>query len=238
MPSRSLRAVLPALVLLLSACGDDATPGGPSAGPSSPIAPTAPAASAVALEDLDTATLSIPRTDLCADLPASAVESALRGEVRRSETWADGEQARLSPDVRDVAHEDGCRFDGPARTTAAAWVFAPPVSPERADALADAARAQVARARVTRAEVASTAAGRRCRDVPDAASYGDPSVAQTCRSGPLRETRYAGLVGDAWLTCSLSAPRSVERTDLEARAEAWCAAVLVGAAPDQTAVQG
>ena len=124
--------------------------------------------------------------------------------------------------MRDVAHEDGCRFDGPSRTSAAAWVFAPPVAPQRADELV----------------AAATSDDRGCREVPGAAAYGDPSVARTCRTGPLRETRYAGLVGDAWLTCSLSAPRSVERAELEARADAWCAAVLLGAAPDQGATSG
>lgn len=228
MPSRSLRALLPALVtapvtalaLLLASCSGDATTPDPAGGSGEP---TEPAARALSLADVDTSALVVPRVDLCAGLPVAAVEAALAGEVRRSETWADGEQARLSAEVRDVAHEDGCRFDGPARTSAAAWVFTPPVSPERAAALA---------------EAALDGAGSRCRDVPGAAAYGDPSVAQTCRSGALRETRYAGLVGDAWVTCSLSAPRSVERTDLEARADAWCAAVLVGSSPDQTAADG
>lgn len=233
MPSRSVRAVLPALpqpaalppalaalALILGACSGATTPE-PAA---RTAAPSEPAAGAVALADLDVETMVVRRTDLCADLPTSAVEAALAGEVRRSGTWADGEQAHLSPDVRDIAHEDGCRFDGPARTRAAAWVFVPPVSPGRAEELVEAAQ--------------GTAGGRRCRAVPDAASYGDPSVAQTCRSGPLRETRYAGLFGDAWLTCSLSAPRSVDRADLEERADAWCATVLLGAAPDQTTATG
>ncbi|NYD58046.1 hypothetical protein BKA08_002284 [Nocardioides marinisabuli] len=212
MPSRSLLALLPALVLLLAACSDEPTaPGADDA--AEPAEPTEPAVSTVALADIDTSDLVVPRVGLCDGLPVAAVEAALGGEARRSETWADGEEARLSAEVRDVAHEDGCRFDGPARTSAAAWVFTPPVSPARAEELA---------------ESALDGAGRRCRDVPDAAAYGDPSVAQTCRSGPLRETRYAGLVGDAWVTCSLSAPRSVERADLEERADRWCAAVLSG----------
>ncbi len=206
-----------ALALVLGACSSQPSSPAPDAAPTAP----APSAEPSSLDDLDPTTLAVPHADLCAGLTAAAVEAALLGEPRRVETWADGQQARLSEQVRDVAHEDGCRFDGPGRTSAAAWVFTPPVSPERADELARAA-----------------GAGSRCRDVPDAAAYGDPSVARTCRSGPLRETRYAGLVGDAWLTCSLSAPRSVDRTDLEARADAWCAAVLLGAAPDRTSANG
>ena len=227
MSSRSPRAAalaaparVPALVLvlLLGACSSQPPSPGPDAAPTAP----APSAEPTTLDELDPATMRVPRADLCAGLPAAAVEAALVGEPRRVETWADGEQARLTDQVRDVAHEDGCRFDGPSRTSAAAWVFAPPVAPQRADELA----------------AAATSGNLGCREVPDAAAYGDPSVARTCRAGPLRETRYAGLVGDAWLTCSLSAPRSVGRDELEARADAWCAAVLLGAAPDQTSATG
>jgi hypothetical protein len=206
------------LALLLGACSSQPPSPAPDAGPT----PSARPAEPTSLDELDPATMRVPRADLCAGLPAAAVEAALLGEPRRVETWADGEQARLTDQVRDVAHEDGCRFDGHSRTSAAAWVFAPPVAPQRADELA----------------AAATSGDRGCREVPDAAAYGDPSVARTCRAGPLRETRYAGLVGDAWLTCSLSAPRSVERNELEARADTWCAAVLLGAAPDRTSADG
>ncbi|MDO3394680.1 hypothetical protein QWJ41_03020 [Nocardioides sp. SOB44] len=211
-------ALMLALALLLGACSSQPPSPAPDAAPTAP----APSAEPTSLDDLDPATMRVPRAYLCAGLPAAAVEAALLGEPRRVETWADGEQARLTDRVRDVAHEGGCRFDGPSRTSAAAWVFAPPVAPQRADELA----------------AAATSGDRGCREVPDTATYGDPSVARTCRTGPLRETRYAGLVGDAWLTCSLSAPRSVDRADLEARADAWCAAVLLGAAPDQTSATG
>ncbi|MDN4172495.1 hypothetical protein QWY28_06035 [Nocardioides sp. SOB77] len=173
-----------------------------------PAAGPAVLAPGTGLEDLETRGLAALRAPFCAGVTAAAVEDALGGPAVRAEAYDNGETAELTPQVTDVAHEHGCTWGG-ARTTARGWVFAPPVTPARARGLADGATA-----------------GRGCSRVADAPDLGEPGVALVCRRGDVREASYRGLLGDAWLVCSITAPRSLDRTEHLERASRWCAAVV------------
>ncbi|RJS45161.1 hypothetical protein [Nocardioides cavernaquae] len=99
--------------------------------------------------------------------------------------YANGE---LSPDTGDIAHEYGCIFDGETGLTAKAWVFAPPVTPDEATRL-----------------VAEAGKVRGCQPV-DPHDFGSPAVGTLCRTSTTTTVTYRGLFGDAWLSCSITAP--------------------------------
>lgn len=173
-----------------------------------PVAVAEPPAS---LAEMETRGLAALRAPFCAGIARESVEDALGAEATRAEAYENGETAALTPQVTDVAHEHGCLWtDG--RTTARGWVFAPPVTPGRARGLAD-----------------SAAAGRGCSRVPDAPVLGEPGVALVCERGGVREASYRGLLGDAWLVCSTTAPRALERAEHLDRTSRWCAAVVTAA---------
>jgi hypothetical protein len=186
---------------------------GPDEG-SPQIAERAPAVVAeppASLADMETRGLAALRAPFCAGITRESVEDALGGEATRAEAYENGETAALTPKVTDVAHEHGCLWsDG--RTTARGWVFAPPVTPGRARGLAD-----------------SAAAGRGCSRVPEAPTLGEPGVALVCERGGVREASYRGLLGDAWLVCSTTAPRALDAAEHLDRTSAWCAAVVTAA---------
>lgn len=188
---------------------------GPGAG-----APSPTPVEATPLETLDTAGVAVPRADPCEGLPETAVVDALGAPATAADRWADGEPARLSPGLRDVVHEWGCAWTAADGSAVQAWVFAPPLTPARAR--------EVARAVV---------AGDGCRPAPDAPAFGEPTAARLCRTGEggrVLEAAFSGLFGDAWLSCSVAAPRAetrtaVARSALLARAGAWCSVVLASA---------
>ncbi|WKN49629.1 hypothetical protein [Nocardioides sp. Arc9.136] len=204
----------------LAAVGpDDAAGPGPSGPQASPTA-SAPGGPP-GLEDVETRGLAALRAPFCSGVAPAAVTDALGGEPTRAESYDNGETAALTPKVTDVAHEHGCSWtsagsgggSGGAGTTARAWVFAPPVTAGEARGLAD-----------------DAAAARGCSAVADAPALGDPGVALVCTRGPVRETSYRGLLGDAWLVCSISAPGDgPTRADQLARTSRWCAAVVTAA---------
>lgn len=181
------------LVTTLTACTSDDNP--PEADPTPTI---------TSLSDLAGTDLSVVRGDFCPRVAPAAVEEALGGEAGEPTTWKNGDRARIGG-VRDVVHEYGCAWTT-ADAAAQAWVFAPPVTPARARELG---------------RQATRAKG--CRALPDAAPFGDRSVAVTCRTGGDTVTTYHGLFGDAWLSCSLSGD-DVERTGR------WCVRVAAAAA--------
>lgn len=206
------------LAVVLASCTGSGDGGGATPGPDvgTPLA------------SVDTTTLAVTRGPWCDQLPAEAVERALGGPPATSSAYESGDRARITPDVRDVAHEFSCTFVGEDGTTARAWVFAPPVT-----------RAQAGRL----VRVAGSAEG--CRRVRDAPDFGRPSVATICQgegrsgTGAAASTvaSYAGLFGDAWLSCSLGTPsaesasaESAERDVLD-RAGRWCVAVANTADP-------
>lgn len=155
---------------------------------------------ATPLASYDTGRAVVTRAEFCELVGPDALEEAL-GEVVEPETWGDGDRIDVGA-RRDAVQEFGCRW--PARAaTGAAWVAAPPVS-------LDLARRLV-----------GEQPGAGCSHVTDAPAYGDPSRAVTCADGTLR---FAGLFGDAWLTCELRGPD----VDVDA-AGRWCVAVAEAA---------
>lgn len=166
-------------------------------------APSTPAASqpTLSLSDVDTGALAVTRAEFCDQIPAVAVEAALGGSVSGTSATASRERVAIEAGLRDVVHEFSCTFTG-AAGVARAWVFAPPVTRGFARTVID-------------------QQPRGCRPLAQAARFGVPSVALRCGD----ELRYAGLFGDAWLTCTLEAAGA----DLPARADEWCAAVAVAA---------
>lgn len=209
--------------------GDDA--GGGSGGPS-------PADTGTPLAELDTSALTVTREPFCEAVPAAAVLRALGlpthlstaagaeagaevsagvGAEVEASSWENGQVVRLEPGLRDVAHEHGCSWQAPGGVRARAWVFVPPTTPTEAQALR-----------------ASTVAADGCTPDADAAAYGSFSAAVDCTDGRSRERVHAGLLGDAWLTCTLRAPRSgasaTTREGLAGRASTWCSAVASAAA--------
>lgn len=179
-------------------------------GPDEAEPPAAPEVQSVPLADLDTSVLAVGRTDFCAEMAPEHVEEALGGAPAQTASYENGDRAALAPDVTDVAHEFGCSWTGADGSVARGWVFAPPVTAARAGQLArDAARDDG------------------CRRLLGAAPFGDPSVGVVCGGGGTRTVSSHGLFGDAWLSCSLSAPTGPAREELAERADRWCAAVAL-----------
>ncbi len=144
-------------------------------------------------------------------MPAEAAVEALEGDPQSTKSYDNGERARLSTDVSDVAHEFGCAWLTPD-ATARAWVFAPPVTRHSARVLAREVRTEPG-----------------CRTVSGAPEFGKPSAALVCEVGSEVEVSYRGLFGDAWLTCTLSGPLGSPREELTDRAGRWCVAVVEAA---------
>ena len=68
------------------------------------------------LEDVDTSTLAVQRTDFCDGVPSEAVAAALGAEPEDQTPYGNGEKARLDGRDKDVAHEFGCSWTpAPAR---------------------------------------------------------------------------------------------------------------------------
>ena len=190
---------------------------GSCTGDDDPAPTSSPSETSTPLADLATEALVVRRESVCEDVGPDAVEEALGGEPEASSSYDNGEPARLTEGVTDVAHEFGCVWRRADGTSARAWVFAPPVTVDRARSLVREAR---------------TAPG--CSPVPDAPAFGRPSVAVLCRGDGALEVSYRGLFGDAWLSCALAVPaRGVDRAALLDRAGRWCVAVVTAASPQE-----
>lgn len=208
---RALRTLLIALVATVVAV----TVGVLVVGSDEP-APVPPAATPppVTLSSLDTDELLVARTDFCTSVPEDAVADAVAGRVEEVVAYGNGRRARIVGSLRDVAHEFSCAWSATDGTVARAWVFAPPVTSERATTLVKSAQGDTG-----------------CSQLAGAPSYGVPSVALTCTEGGTRRQSFRGLFGDAWLTCQLTAPTAVPLEALTERTSRWCAAVVQSAAP-------
>ena len=197
-------ALLPALITTLAGCTTGQTP---EPEPEAEPEPTT-------LASYDTAGVNVVRGPFCDRVPPTGIEHALGDVPADSESWDDGDRERLPDGTRDRVHEYGCRWTAADATQASAWVFAPPVTP--------------AQARVLARNVTRDAYGATCRRMPGAADFGAPGASATCSldTGDLVIER-AGLFGDAWLTCTVSAAGSP--ADLAARASEWCVHVVQAA---------
>lgn len=198
----TLAAAGAAALLLLGGC----TGGGPAER-------AAPSPTPTTLAEVDTEQVEVPRLEFCALVPDEAVVAALGAEPESGDARGPGDPADDSSDTGGdtgpALQEVGCTWRA-GEVAARAWVFAQPVGEEQA-------------ARVV-AEAEDRAG---CRTEPGVA-YGDPALLQRCGgdgAGP--RVRYAGLLGDSWLTCELQGPGARDR------AEAWCVAVLESLAADR-----
>lgn len=167
--------------------------------------------SILTLAEVDTTVLAAGRSGFCSEITPEQVADALAGEPAASTAHDNGERVPIADGGADVAHEYGCVWTAADDAAARGWVFAPPVTVKQAGRLARAA---------------VRAPG--CRRLPDAPAYGASSIAVVCADSGVRVVSHRGLFGDAWLSCSLSAP-GVARAELVERADRWCAAVAVAA---------
>lgn len=181
------------LLLALTACSGGTDDEQPDAAPTAEPTP---------LADLATETLTVARSSFCARVAPAAVEDALGGPAENTREWVNGDRARVAPGVADVVQEYGCRWRAADGTTVSGWVFAPPVTPQRAAGLRRAA-----------------AQAEDCRPVADAPAYGTRSVAVRCGD----TTSFHGLFGDAWLSCSIGGGADL------AAAGRWCVTVAQAA---------
>jgi len=175
--------------------------------------PAAPTYTSTALADYDTTVVTLSRGPFCDRIADEAVSEALAGEPGPTTTYRNGQSAELAPGLEDVAHEYGCRVEGPDGTEVRAWLFAPPVARSRAAAL-----------------VGEAADRKSCTRTAGAPAYGAPSIALVCPSGDRRWASFRGLFGDTWLACSLAAPATLPDEELLSRAGRWCVAVAQAAA--------
>ena len=209
--ARHVRRVTGALVvcgsLVVTGCSGD----GSSSTPSGSGATTVATDAGTPLDDVDTTALAVPRAPFCDLVDPAAVTVALGEEARDASTYRSGQRAKITSDVTDVVHEFGCSWTA-SDSVADAWVFAPPVTRERAKRLVALSREQA-----------------ECSEVAGAAAYGDPTIATSCRGDSGIEVSYRGLFGDAWLACALTTSGS-QQEELVDRAGRWCAAVATGAA--------
>ena len=164
---------------------------------------------ATELTTLDTTTLALARQPFCDRVAGADVKTALGQAPESADTWDNGSPVRLPDGSSDVAHEHGCRWTAESGASAAAWVFAPPVTEQTAARLV---------------QSATRTAG--CTPLAGAAAYGAPSVALSCPAGTagLTTVSYRGLFGDAWLVCELT----TAQPDAD-RAGRWCAGVALAA---------
>ena len=196
-----------ALILAVAATGAAISVGvvRQSPGPAAPSAPTSPTTQPLAtrLGSVDTTTAVVRRGPFCDAVAGADVQAAVEDPSPAAASWSNGDQLGSS---NDVAHEYGCSWTAPAGTVASGWVFAPPVTVQRAQ------------------ELVASAKGRPgCKPLPGAAAYGSPSVALTCTTGGTTTLSYRGLFGDAWLVCQLAGSHATDPADV---ADRWCASVL------------
>ena len=187
------------LTVFLTGCTDE------------PAAPPAQAEATVApLTDLDLGGLSAVRAPYCETLDPGQLSDVLGGDPHRTSSYKPGDRVGLAPGMVDVVQEYGCSyFRGPV--TARTWLFAQPVTNRGARSL-----------------VAERAREQGCRPA-GVLEFGAPGVVQTCRpaqdagaSGAAETVVLAGLFGDGYLTCEVTAPGD---PSLLERTQRWCAGV-------------
>jgi hypothetical protein len=141
----------------------------------------------------------------CSRLADDAVEAAI-GTVASTRHYGNGERARLTGGVRDVAHEYNCTFVGSSGDVARAWVFVPRVTRAQARALVGGVRRQAG-----------------CRLI-DGQSFGSPGTGSICVRGSRTEAAYRGLFVDAWLSCSVTdgGREKISEKSLLKKTGDWC----------------
>lgn len=161
------------------------------------------------LDDFDVRGLKVRRAAFCAAIDPRQVEAALGAELTSERTWDNGDRIEVSEGMRDVVHEYGCEYAA-GDTEARAWVFAPPVDERRARQL-------------LKGLVSPT-----CASLP-ASRYGEPSIIGSCTRQGVVTSIFAGLFGDAWLTCQLESRGPVEEAEFASRSARWCVSLAIAA---------
>ena len=221
------------LAIAVSACsGADSSTSGPPANPTGANEAGEPSDAATTLSDLDTTALVVGRAPFCDAVEPAAVARALdidpgnssdegsQVEPADATAYRSGQRIKIGDGVSDVVHEYGCRWTA-AGSIAEAWVFAPPITRERAVRLARAVRGGCA-------DSVNTVDGADGADSTGPA-FGDPWGRCTSEQRRSARVAYGGLFGDAWVGCALT--RAAGSTgDLDDRGQEWCAAVATGAA--------
>jgi hypothetical protein len=191
--------VAPALLVLGLAAGcsgSDGTSPEPTARPT-PIA------------KIDAGAVSLARAEFCDRLPDAAVRRALGGDPESDDSWGNGDPVGTDAGSGDVGHEIGCAWTGAGGTAARAWVFARPV---------DAALAR---------DLARAAGHREGCSAEPTSVFGSPALLQRCTlTGGLVRERRAGLFGDTWLTCEVTAAGTLTPRERSTRLDTWCAQVV------------
>lgn len=184
------------LLAVTAACSTNPPTVPPTLGQGDPtFAPTS-------LSRYDTSLISIVRAAFCDRVSGDAISAALSGEPEGEQSWRPGGPL---PGSKAISNEFGCAWtSGDVR--ARAWVFAPPVTTERA------------------VDLAVEVVDERCEPVQPVPDLGEPSAIQRCEDSSTR-TSIHGLVGDAWVSCEISGLTGGASVDTQLVSE-WCVAVL------------
>ncbi len=182
-------------LLVLAGCGRQAA--------------TAPQPAPTPLANLNTARMQLPRIDFCKLVPDAAVREALGGPTDDARAYGNGDEESVgAAGGKDVLHELGCVWHTASGSTVRTWVFARPVTPAFAKSVITASN------KSTGCEAVS------------GPTFGDPSYTQQCElADGTRRVRHAGLFGQTWLTCEVTAPGDTALSDVRSRADAWSVAV-------------
>jgi len=166
----------------------------------------APEASPTPIARLNTVAMQLPRIEFCELVPASAVSDALGAKPVSDASYGSGDEVELPGVGRDVLQEIGCSWTAKDGTTARAWVFGRPIT-----------------AAYARTVIGAAKESRGCRTVPGPA-YGNPASTQQCQRPDGARVRHAGLFGQTWLTCELTASGK-DLPVLRERTDGWCVEV-------------
>ncbi len=160
------------------------------------------------MADLNAKAMVVPRIEFCPLVSDAAVHDALGKDPDSKTSYGNGDEQQLPGVGKEVVHEIGCSWSTENGASARAWIFARP---------GDEAYARTVIASGRRTEGCRSTRG---------PSYGDPSETQTCRlpDGSQR-VRHAGLFGQTWLTCELTATDPAAKGTLAKRSEQWCVEV-------------
>jgi hypothetical protein len=184
----------PLVALLVAGCSSTNAPAKPTPLPPTPIGL------------LNTSAMHLARIDFCKLVPQAAVADAVGSKKSDGSSYGNGDTAQVTSTVNDVSHELDCTYSAPQGDTARAWLFVPPVS-----------------ARQARKIVRASGQEPGCH-ADNGPAFGDPTEKQICTTGPgQHRVRYAGLFGDTWLSCEVSARAPLSEVDT--RAAAWCVQV-------------
>jgi hypothetical protein len=168
-----------------------------------------PTARPTPIAKLDVGTLRLARADFCGRVPDAAVRRALGGKAEADGRWGNGDPVATDEGSGDVGHEIGCAWTGAGGAAARAWVFARPVDASSADGIVRAAGRQAD-----------------CSAEPTPV-FGAPALLQNCKlAGGLVRARRAGLFGDTWLTCEVTAPAATPEKQRTSTLDSWCATVV------------